>query len=67
MLCGIPQTVTPHFRESHVHTADSPWCPADEHWARWLSMYEHLKGYVTSMSGRTAELFGLPTLEWLYG
>lgn len=62
VLCGIPMTPTPHF------DSDEPWEMANAHWKHWLR--EHEKGKlqgVRSMSGRTRDLLGAPTTEWLRG
>lgn len=60
ILCGIPMTPTPHF------DSDEPWEMAEAHWKHWPREHERgkLRG-VRSMSGRTRDLLGAPTPEWL--
>ncbi len=64
ILCGIPMTVTPHFQESTVHQATSPWTQAKAHWVPWPKFAPRM-GFVRSMSGRTRELLGAPDRDWL--
>ena len=67
VLCGMPYTVTPHFKESKVHQPTKVWRGADGHWRAWKrkDVLSRMTGKVRSMSGRTLELFGKPDLEWL--
>lgn len=61
VLAGVPMTVAPH--------ADGvPWQrkEVNVHWPGWLFHVERMRGRVKSMSGRTRELLGEPTPEWLY-
>lgn len=62
VLCGIPMTESPHF-DGH-----EPWEMANAHWKHWLWAHQagKLRG-VRSMSGRTRDLLGAPTREWLAG
>lgn len=62
VLCGVPMDERRHFHEAH---GGRPWEWADKHWQVWLRHRERIAGWVRSMSGRTREQFGLPTLEWL--
>jgi hypothetical protein len=57
--CGIPMDVRAHF--------DRPgeWTGADHHWKRWQDHIARLRPYFRSMSGRTRDVFGAPTPEWL--
>lgn len=64
VLCGIPMTETPHFEESVIHD-DRPWKACAGHWRAWEKHIGKMHGWVRSMSGRTLELLGRPTLEWL--
>lgn len=65
ILCGIPMTSTPHFAETkeQFHTQ---WLAATGHWKAWTSSKEQMLGWAKSMSGRTQELLGAPTLDWLF-
>lgn len=65
ILCGIPMTATPHFAESTVHAQQLPWTAVAGHWRAWESQAYRMRGWVKSMSGRTQEVFGAPTMEWL--
>lgn len=64
VLCGIPMTRTVHFPESRVHLPDRAWGGADGHFRAWPRLIDRL-GNVRSMSGRTRDLLGAPTPEWL--
>lgn len=67
VLCGVPMTRSPHFRESVVHPQGRAWTSADNHWRSWTKpdVLARMRDYVRSMSGRTEQLLGAPTLEWL--
>lgn len=68
VICaGIPMTKTPHFEQSKVQVRGRKWEAADAHWKSWKEdkTAALLKGRVKSMSGRTMELLGMPTPEWL--
>lgn len=67
VLCGVPMTRSPHFRESVVHPQGRTWSSADNHWRSWQKpdVLAHMRDHVRSMSGRTQQLLGAPTLEWL--
>jgi hypothetical protein len=55
ILCGVP------LSPEGAHFADpARWGDADEHWVGWDQAMNHLRGKVTSMSGRTKEMLGLP-------
>lgn len=64
VLCGIPITTTPHFAETTENFAAN-WMQANGHWKAWLRYQDGLRGWVKSMSGRTRDLLGAPTKEWL--
>lgn len=67
VLCGIPMTPSPHFAQSVEFTpANTNWAEADAHWRSWLRVHQQgwFEDRVRSMSGRTRDLFGLPTTEW---
>ena len=66
VLCGVPMTPTPHFLESKMHRRDTKWMACAGHWKAWMKQYAKMDGWVRSMSGRTAELLGVPTIPWLY-
>lgn len=63
VLCGIPMTMTPHFAETRERF-HSQWLAANGHWKAWSRERGKLID-VRSMSGRTRELLGEPTREWL--
>jgi len=68
ILCGMPMTPTPHFVESQEFDADhTTWVESDGHWRSWLRVHEQgwFADRIRSMSGRTRELFGEPSLTWL--
>lgn len=59
VLCGVPMTAVPHFFDH------APWNAVAGFWEAWPAALPHIKGKVRSMSGRTMELLGEPTPEWL--
>lgn len=65
VLCGVPMTDTPHFAESTVHLAERNWTQVGIHWKHWPTVVEKFRATTRSMSGRTRQLLGAPTLEWL--
>lgn len=68
VLCGIPLTPRPHFRESREHKEARGWPHAEKYWEVWQECRDELLGWnVRSMSGRTRELLGAPTRPWLQG
>jgi hypothetical protein len=69
VLCGVPMNREPHFAESKVHARNKPWSSADGHWKAWQAPHvlTRLRAMVRSMSGRTRDLLGAPTLDWLVG
>lgn len=64
VLCGIPITATAHFAET-TERFGRQWAGAAGHWRAWNRCKDKLDGWVRSMSGRTKDLLGSPTLEWL--
>lgn len=60
ILCGIPMNNEKHF----VRKED--WGHANLFWPAWLQRKGILQNHVRSWSGRTKELLGEPTKEWLY-
>ncbi len=64
VLCGIPMTQTPHFGET-TERFHSHWVGANGHWRAWSRHRTNVLGWARSMSGRTQELLGTPTVEWL--
>lgn len=64
ILCGVPMTPTPHFAQTAEVFAPQ-WHQAGKYWKAWPRQMRHMAGWVRSMSGRTREAFGAPTLEWL--
>lgn len=61
VVCGAPMNSDPHFFDGQ------PWKEADGFYKDWQDALPHIRGNVRSMSGRTMELLGLPTRQWLYG
>jgi hypothetical protein len=61
VLCGIPMTVTAHFFDA------KPWRNAGNAWRGWAANEHKMRGWVRSMSGRTRDMLGAPTLRWLRG
>jgi hypothetical protein len=60
VLCGVPMTVNGgHFRRRMPWPACGGFRPA------WERHAAELRPYVRSMSGWTAELFGMPGRHWL--
>lgn len=64
VLCGIPMTPSAHFQQTKETFAPS-WLQANAHWRVWPRNAEKMAGWVKSMSGRTQELLGAPSMEWL--
>jgi hypothetical protein len=64
VLCGIPMTQTPHFQQTGESFAPN-WLQSNSHWRVWPRYQERMLGWVRSMSGRTQELLGVPSLEWI--
>lgn len=62
ILCGVPIERRPHF---HDRDDGRPWKYADTHWRKWKKAAPKMAGWVRSMSGRTRDLLGEPTTEWL--
>jgi len=65
ILCGVPMTPSGHFSESKENFGPI-WYAAAGYWTAWVNHHEHLRNWVRSMSGKTKELLGVPTLEWLH-
>lgn len=62
VLCGVPMDVMrAHFFDS------APWFEVDSFWDAWHVALPYIKDRVRSMSGRTANLLGMPTKEFLAG
>ncbi len=64
VLCGLPMTETPHFHDEG-QGKDGVWHVADRYWRCWVRSSYRIEGWVRSMSGRTQETYGAPTLDWL--
>lgn len=59
VLCGVP------MEAARAHYFDAaPWAEVDSFWAAWSIALPHLVN-VRSMSGRTAQMLGMPTKEFL--
>ncbi|KKN22952.1 hypothetical protein LCGC14_0909950 [marine sediment metagenome] len=65
ILCGIPMTPSPHFIESTVHPGTKNWNEVAGHWRSWARHMNRMTGWVRSMSGRTADVLGVPDVDWL--
>lgn len=61
VLCGVPMNEDPHFFDP------KPWVAVAGFWEEWPKALPHIKDRVRSMSGRTKELLGQPTRQWLLG
>jgi len=59
VLCGVPMDGNPHFFDRHG------WSASDSHWAGWGESLPLIRDRVRSMSGRTRELLGIPTPDWI--
>jgi hypothetical protein len=59
VLCGVPMDKRPHF------FSQPEWTQVESFWPAWGKMLDHFKTETRSMSGRTMELLGKPTREWL--
>lgn len=64
ILCGVPMTTSAHFAESKENFGPL-WYASAGHITAWGKHREHLIGWVRSMSGKTKELLGEPTMPWL--
>jgi hypothetical protein len=65
IMCGIPMTDSAHFAQSREEFGDR-WARAGFHWRAWEKNADLFAGWTKSMSGRTRDLLGSPTLEWLH-
>lgn len=61
VLAGIPMQAA----AGHFGTDEDVWREADTYWRTWEANLDKLMGRVKSMSGRTREVLGEPTKEWL--
>lgn len=63
VVCGVPMTEEGHYFDN------AAWTACTRYWRGWREAVEQpeLVGRVRSMSGRTADLVGTPTLDWLRG
>ena len=60
VLCGVPMdAMRAHFNNT------LPWFEVDSFWSAWTIALPYIKDRVRSMSGRTAQLLGMPTREFL--
>ena len=66
VLCGVPMDMRPHFAGALMHPDPNRcWIGADGFWGAWHEAMPHIRDKVRSMSGRTRELLGQPTKDWL--
>lgn len=66
VLCGVPMDKRQHFPGALMHPdPNRVWIGADGFWTAWQPAVEHMKDRVRSMSGRTRDLLGEPTRQWL--
>lgn len=65
ILCGVPMTKAGYFAESTVHPKGKTFASVDSHWKKWLQYQDDIRETTRSMSGRTRDLLGAPTQEWL--
>lgn len=61
VLCGVPLTPRPHF------DTRGDWLAAMDFHDGLIAAEPYLRGKVRSMSGKTREILGAPTPEWLTG
>jgi hypothetical protein len=61
VLCGVPLTMTAHFNDR------GDWSAATSFHDGLMNAEPYLRNKVRSMSGRTKEILGVPTPEWLAG
>lgn len=67
VLCGVPMTPTPHFLESTEFPNNrASWTAAAGHWKAWEKTVARFEDRLRSMSGRTRELVGFPSREWIF-
>ena len=60
VLCGVPmQAEAKHFLRKRI------WRAAFVHAHAWRAHYAEIAPFVRSFSGYTAELLGVPTMEWI--
>jgi hypothetical protein len=60
VLAGVPMDAqAAHFFDP------ARWDEVDAFWQTWIDQVHRLRGIVKSMSGRTKELLGTPSREWL--
>lgn len=60
VLCGVPMDAT----QAHFHDRTA-WTPANDFWPAWTEALPHYAERTRSMSGRTKDLLGEPTQDWL--
>ena len=62
VLAGCPMQVE---RSHYWDPKKRPWPEAPAYWNAWKSTYPRIKDGIRSMSGKTRELLGAPTLDWI--
>lgn len=68
VLAGVPMDAAAShmpFTLCSSETSGAPWAEADHYWETWVERMDWLRGYVRSVSGRTRDVLGAPTQEWL--
>lgn len=61
VLCGVPMSA----QANHLRHPDRPWTDADPHWPGWVEALPEIAGRARSMSGRTRQLLGAPSSDWI--
>lgn len=62
VLAGCPMTIEGSHYWDKNHR---PWGEAPRYWDNWIRFYPQIRDCIRSMSGKTKELLGAPTREWL--
>lgn len=60
VLCGVPMDA----KRAHFFSPD-PWFEVDSFWSAWETSMQFIEKRVRSMSGRTRDLLGFPTSDFL--
>lgn len=60
VVCGVPMTP-----EGKHYVRHARWNTCSLFWEKWQKHHAIIAPYLRSMSGRTADVYGQPTVEWL--